>query len=360
MSEITRKLVTIQRVTALDPIEGADRIEVASVLGWKMVAQKGLYKVGDLVAFYEIDSFLPIEPQYEFLRKSSYRVTKDLGEGFRIKTVKLRGQISQGLLMPLAELGIVVLHPEFEEGMDLTETLGVRKYEPNQSVLLSGVAAGNFPSYVPKTDEPRVQNLTRERQYWADDDFAVTIKEDGSSMTVFVQHLVNLDNPDTVYPSWRVGVASRNWEVKDEDNNTYWKIAKDIGLVAALQKMGISAAIQGELVGPGIQKNPAGYDKLHFLIFNVWMIEEKKYLTTQERHEFVAAINTLFKLNLEEVETFFGIVRGVVDQLELDQCITWGNDKLDREVEGIVFKSVQHPERSYKYINPNYLLKDKD
>jgi RNA ligase (TIGR02306 family) len=354
MSEIVRKLASIQRVIALDPIEGADRIEVASVLGWKIVVQKGLYQVGDLVVFFEIDSFLPVAPAYEFLRKSSYRVTKDLGEGFRIKTCKLRGQISQGLLFPIAELE-GLRHQPREEGDDVTELLGVRKWEPNAQVLLSGAAAGNFPSYIPKTDEPRVQNLTREKQAWSEDTFVPTIKEDGSSMTVFV----GFDDVDDGN-IWRVGVCSRNWEVKDEDNNTYWKVARDIGLVAALQQMGIGVAIQGELVGPGIQKNPAGYDKLHFKVFNIWLIGESRYATPAERHAMIVSINTLFKTNIEEVETLSGLVAGIANESTLDVFIKQANTLTGQEVEGIVFKSVQHPECSYKYINPNYLLKDKD
>jgi RNA ligase (TIGR02306 family) len=353
MSEIVRKLASIQRIVALDPIEGADRIEVASVLGWKMVVQKGLYKVDDLVVFYEIDAFLPIQPQYEFLRKSSYRVTKDLGEGYRIKTVKLRGQISQGLLMPFHEAFVYVDNTEpLFEGDDVTDLLGVRKYEPNQSVLLSGIAAGSFPHYVPKTDEPRIQNLTRERAKWADDTFVITVKEDGSSMTVFVEYN-GIDN-DT----WRVGVASRNWEVKED--STYWKVAEEIGLIGALKQSGVDVAIQGELVGPGIQGNPGGYDKLRFKIFNVWEIGTQKYLSNDERHAFVAATNLLYKIELEEVATLSTLVTGVVDdQNTLDQIICVANQGVN-EVEGVVFKSIENPDRSYKYINPQYLLKDKD
>jgi RNA ligase (TIGR02306 family) len=362
MSEITRKLVTVQVVDALDPIEGADRIEVASVLGWKIVVQKGLYKVGQMVAFFEIDSFLPILPIFEFLRKSSYRVTKELGEGFRIKTCKLRGQISQGLLMPLEEVGVLYADRD-QVGRDITEEMRVRKYEPNQSVLLSGVAAGAFPYYIPKTDEPRVQNLTREKQAWADDFFVVTKKEDGSSMTVFVEVAEDLVAvlPDGIgdisKPGWRVGVCSRNWEVKDEDNNTYWKVAKEIGLVAALNQMGINVAIQGELVGPGVQSNPGKYDKLRFKIFNVWMIAEQRYLSHEERHRFIWAINTLFKTELEQVDSLHGVIKGVTTLTPvLDSLV----QQMGKDIEGIVFKSVEHPERSYKYINPNYLLKDKD
>jgi RNA ligase (TIGR02306 family) len=360
MSEITRKLASIQRVTALDPIEGADRIEVASVLGWQMVVQKGLYQVDDLVVFYEIDAFLPIQPQYEFLRKSSYRVTKELGEGYRIKTCKLRGQISQGLLMPMHETGMKCppITGETIEGLDVTEELGVRKYEPNQSVLLSGIAVGSFPSFVPKTDEPRVQNLTREKQAWANDIFVATLKEDGSSMTVFVELSPQSDG---ISDNWRVGVCSRNWEVKDEGGNTYWKVAKEIGLVAGLQQSGLRVAVQGELVGPGVQGNPGKYDKLHFKIFNIWMIGEKRYLTVQERHEWVAAFNLLFKSELEEVDSDdLYPVQGVIsDQTMLDYFITIMT-KGEGDIEGIVFKSIEHPERSYKYINPTYNLKHDD
>jgi RNA ligase (TIGR02306 family) len=100
-----RKLATIRKITDITPIEGADKIELATVGGWKVVVAKDAgHKVGDLVVYCEIDSFLPIRDEFEFLRKSSYKKMSDGTEGFRLKTSKLRGQISNGLILPLSTL----------------------------------------------------------------------------------------------------------------------------------------------------------------------------------------------------------------------------------------------------------------
>ncbi len=100
-----RKLASIRQISQLEPIEGADKIELATVDNWKVVVAKDVgHKVGDLVVYCEIDSFLPVKPEYEWLRKSSYKKLSDGTEGFRIKTVKLRSQLSQGLILPLSLL----------------------------------------------------------------------------------------------------------------------------------------------------------------------------------------------------------------------------------------------------------------
>lgn len=123
--EVTRKLASIRSIVNIEPIDGADNIVCATVDGWKLVTQKSNnFQIGDLVIYFEIDSFLPVTEKFEFLRKSSYRKMGD-EEGFRIKTIKLRGQVSQGLILPLTEFDIT--NPE--EGLDLTETLRVKKWD---------------------------------------------------------------------------------------------------------------------------------------------------------------------------------------------------------------------------------------
>lgn len=96
-----RKLASIQYIHDVTPIEGADRIELAHVLGWQCVVNKGQFKPGDLGVYFEIDSFLPVRPEFEFMRSSSYKNSDLMGEGFHLRTMKFRGQISQGLLMPI-------------------------------------------------------------------------------------------------------------------------------------------------------------------------------------------------------------------------------------------------------------------
>jgi hypothetical protein len=163
-----RKLASVQKVLSLTPIDGADRIETAKINGWNVVVQKGLHQVGDLVCYFEIDSLLPVVPEYEFLRKSSYVKESQEGEGFRLKTIKLRGQVSQGLIIPLRELpgyGIDNVGPYFvisdeavlrlEEGIDLTDFLNVKKYEKIIPASLAGMVRGMFPGNIKKTDQER-------------------------------------------------------------------------------------------------------------------------------------------------------------------------------------------------------------
>ena len=171
-----RKLASIRKISNIEPIVGADKIELVTVDGWKVVVAKDVgYKIGDFVIYCEIDSFLPVREEFEFLRKSSFKKMGDQ-EGFRLKTIKLRGQISQGLILPLSvlegedemKIGIskqpwgeqLQLGPYdnalvIEEGVDVTEMLGIQKYEAPIPAELAGKVKGSFPSFLSKTDEER-------------------------------------------------------------------------------------------------------------------------------------------------------------------------------------------------------------
>lgn len=140
-----RSLASVQEIWKIEPIENADRIELAYVLGWQCVVPKGEYHVGERVIFFEPDSFLPIKPEYEFLRPSSYKKTDHMGEGFLISSRHLRGQLSQGLIMSCKE--------ELEIGADVTEKLGVRKYEVPEYATKQGTIIGKLPPGVPHTNE---------------------------------------------------------------------------------------------------------------------------------------------------------------------------------------------------------------
>ena len=144
-----RKLATIRKIKDIVPIEGADAIELALVDGWQVVVAKNVgHKVGDKIVFCEIDAFLPIKEEFEFLRKSSYKKMGDQ-EGFRLKTIKLRGQISQGLILPYSVIPIAQFASAYDlpEGMDVSEMLGIVKYEPPVPAQLAGKVKGFFPSY---------------------------------------------------------------------------------------------------------------------------------------------------------------------------------------------------------------------
>jgi RNA ligase (TIGR02306 family) len=181
-----RKLASIRVISDIQPIEGADKIELAIVDGWKVVVAKEVgHKVGNMVVYCEIDSYLPVRDEFEFLRKSSYKKMSDGTEGFRLKTIKLRGQVSQGLILPMSV--VEYTNVQFEVGMDVTNLLGIVKYEPPIPAELAGKVKGLFPSFIRKTDEERIQNLSSEYDELKNHTYYVTEKLDGSSATFYIK-----------------------------------------------------------------------------------------------------------------------------------------------------------------------------
>ena len=243
-----RKLASVVKIADIQPIPNADAIVVASVKGWKVVVKRDEFKVGDLAVYYEIDSFLPIRPQFEFLRKSSFK-RMGINEGFRLKTIKLRGQLSQGLLTPIPE-GII----DPKEGDDLTEALDIVKYEPPIPAQLAGKIKGTFPSFIPKTDEIRIQNFEVDVGFSpVGEKVYVTEKLDGTSFTCYFNNGV-------------FGVCGRNWELTETADNSLWRMANMLDLKNKLTKYGKNIALQGELIGAGINGNLYGLSdhKLYF------------------------------------------------------------------------------------------------
>lgn len=254
MSDITRKLATIERILEIYPIPDADSIERAVIRGWNVVIKKNEFKIGDLCVYCEIDSIMPERPEFEFLRP----------RGFRIRTIKLRGQVSQGIVFPLSILPIIVDDEKiprnvivdcfetknWNEGEDVTDILGVTKYEPSIPAQLAGEVKGSFPSHSIKTDEERLQNLIECYDEYKMNEWIVTEKIDGTSVTAYIYN-------------GEFGVASRNLELKENNENTYWKVVKEIDLEnkmrSYMEKNNINAlTLQGELIGEGIQKNKYG------------------------------------------------------------------------------------------------------
>ena len=247
-----RKLATIEVVKDLQPIEGADAIEVATIRGWKVVVKKNEFKVGDLCVYCEIDSVMPQRPEFYFLQTSH----------FRIKTIKLRGQISQGICFTLDVLpNEVISSTSYENlvGTDVTEVLGVTKYEPAIPAQLAGKVKGNFPSFLKKTDEERIQNMEWVLTEYKDELFYVTEKVDGTSFTAY-------------YNNGVFGVCSRNLDLFETEDNTHWKVARALKLEERMKSYGKNIALQGELLGEGIQKNHYQLKGQNILFFNVFML----------------------------------------------------------------------------------------
>ncbi len=361
-----RKLASIRRVSAIQPIEGADAIEIAVVDGWKVVTKKGEYTPGSLCIYCEIDSFLPIKEEFEFLRKSSYKKMGDQ-EGFRLRTIKLRGQVSQGLLLPLTtfqpfgyrlspnllnenyaiEPDRVAVSPsdmiELSEGSDVTDVLGIVKYEPPIPAELAGKVKGNFPSFLRKTDEERVQNITQEYGeycYTSKHQFYVTEKLDGSSSTFY-------------FNNGEFGVCSRNLELLETEGNTFWKVARELDLENKLRNYGINVSLQGELIGEGIQGNPYKLKGQTVKFFNAFDIDK------QERMSLGGFLKIMDDLDLDFVpflDMNFLLPRSIDGMLEYAE----GKSKLNYETEreGVVVRSMD-TKISFKAISNKFLLDEK-
>jgi RNA ligase (TIGR02306 family) len=334
-----RKLVTYRTVKEIKPIEGADFIELAIVDGWQCVVKKGEFKVGDMAVYFEVDSILPVKPQFEFLRKSSYRKFEDGTEGFRLKTIKLKKQISQGLLLPISSLNITMEVP-LPDPDTLTEYFSVIKYEQQVSVSLAGHAKGNFPEFIPKTDQERIQNLSDYPERYKGCQWEVTEKIDGTSCTVY-------------HKDDDVGVCSRNLDLKEDENNTYWKIIRENRIIEKLLTLNRNLAFQGEICGMGIQKNRLKLSDLKFYLFDIYDIDNQCYLSPTER--LILARN----LGIDHVPllVFTDMRYSVEDILKEANGFSALNNKEIRE--GTVWKFAMQGQDpiSFKAISNEYLLK---
>lgn len=355
MEEVKRKLASIRRITEIRPIEGADNIELAIVDGWQCVVKKDEFKPNGFCVYFEIDSFLPIIEEFEFLRKSSYKKMGDK-EGFRLKTIKLRGQISQGLIVPMFAFGWAIdssltlldIYENKEKyiGTDLTEALGIIKYDPPIPACLSGIMKGEFPSFIRKTDQERVQNI------WDDikdceEKFEVTVKLDGTSCTYYLK--------DGVF-----GVCSRNLELVEDDNNTLWKIAKENEIEEILRARGKNLALQGEVIGEGIQNNHERLIGQQFYLFDIWDIDNQKYFTPRERHKFCNdAFCVIRKMHQVPIlEGYFNDGIKLDKFKTIDDILAFANGESFNVStrEGVVLKSMTSG-LSFKVISNEYLLK---
>lgn len=336
-----RKLASIKKINNIQPIEGADMIELAVVDGWKVVVAKNVgHKIGDMVIYCEIDSFLPIKEEFEFLRKSSYRKLVDGTEGFRLKTIKLRGQISQGLILPMSV--IEYTNVDFEVGMDVTNLLGVTKYEPPIPAELSGKVKGLFPSFLRKTDEERIQNLTKEYEEYKSlgRKFYVTEKLDGSSATFYYK--------DGVF-----GVCSRNLELLETEDNTFWKVARELDLENKMKDFGVNISLQGELIGEGIQGNPYKIKGQTVKFFNLFDIDLQVY------HSLAHLDRALGIMGLKMVpivDEFFKLPETIETLLKYADNKSILNPKFDRE--GVVIRNLDRT-ISFKVISNKFLLNEK-
>lgn len=374
-----RKLASIQKIVGTAPIDGADAIEVAFVLGWQVVVKKGEFKAGDLVVFYEIDSFLSSEDSRYDSFKDRF-IKWDGKEGMRLKTIKLRKTLSQGLVLGLDKF------PEIknpEEGLDVTELLKIEKWELPETSNNKGTRAQGsgktFPPFIQKTDQERVQNYRVLVEKALDEEFEVTMKKDGSSITVFVVHpespyyktakqfvtkkekfnlfkwIKSLFIKDTT-PVW--GICSRNILLKQEDDSNFHKVVEKYGLLGKANACGKSVALQGELVAPNIQQNHEKVNDIEFHLFDIFDIDEQKYLLPAERQR-LAKINDIPHVTIIATDKLKNVVANNNGENIVQKCLDFAEGDGDNKGvkrEGVVFKSVTR-DFSFKAISNSYLLK---
>lgn len=406
MEEQARKLVTIKRIDNITPIHDADRIEVAHIGGWKVIVSKGEFEVGEEVFYFETDSMLPLEnPLFEFLRPRGVK-TLNGKEYHRLKAMKMRGVVSDGLLLPATTEIRNKVNPEGTEITDWAEAFGVIKYEDPILAKLAGKMS-TFPNFIVKTDEERVQNLSNLVEHIAEHaesgEWYATEKIDGTSCTIYANVL-----PDG---SVKTGVCSRNYEIEEDDENVYWQIAKSefiqekggepespLNFLARLAlsnvktklkdpSKNVSFVLQGEIFGEGIQSNPLGAKGHHIRFFNFilnghrCLLNDLRLLFPHIYEHWVPVLSTLrLPKTMEEIiaqpdgitthvpeatkqaqieglvwRNYFQQEIGIVKRKNLDEI---DFSKIPEEKWDLVKNSIEQPiQASFKALSDKYRLK---
>lgn len=390
-TNMSRKLASLQVVSKITPIKNADKIEVAHIGFWEVVVGKNEFAVNSLVIFFEIDSWIPCSliP----LGCDSPKIYNGI-EGTKLRTVKIRGTISQGLIASIANISKAV--PDFDikvneaggfiEGTDVTDILGITKWEEIDTNIKNFMTKGNFPLFVPKTSQPRIQNLSKVYDQLQTMLWEVTEKCDGSSMTVYYKKNTNYANTNTnpvssvspvspVSPSSDLiveGVCSRTLDLKMETVykdkttvNSFWRTALQAKLLEKLRDADLSIALQGEIIGAGVGGNIYKLQTQEFLLFDIYDIDAKRYYTPAERQHFAK------KYEIKHVPILFNDYKlssaTCVEDLLL---IAEGKSVLNKQTEreGLVFKYIgsggigddcgdNDSIKSFKVINNRFLLK---
>ena len=334
------KLASIEIIKKIREHSNADSLELCDVLGWQVVAKKGIHKEGDKVVFITIDTIVPRYHWSDFLADA-----KNPDKPIRIKNIKLRGEFSSGLVIPLSEFSSD-LFKDYEVGTDLTEILGITKYIKEIPANLSGETLGDFPTHLAsKTDEDNGLNDPNlvEKVLNRDDHITITQKLDGSSITLIVEN------------GELAQVCTRNLSKKETENNTFWKAARKLTI-----PQNWTGTIQGELCGNGIQRNQLKLEDVKIFVFQISV--DKKYMTYEEMKDFCESslhcdvVPLVCKLELEATIKLWVNPLQKLQELADKQKYPSG-----LEGEGIVVRPSSYPRGyssrrplGFKLINRNY------
>jgi RNA ligase (TIGR02306 family) len=256
------KLASVETVLSVQPHPNADRLDLVGILGWQCVVKRGEFAPGDAVVFVPIDTVLPLAPWSEFL------AAKNRPESpIRLRTARLRGEHSQGLVLPLS-----ILPPGSPSsvGTEVGKILGIRKYEKEVPAHLAGVSLGPFPSHLAAaTDEENGLSNPDLVSEVLDHPVTVTRKLDGSSCTVIIE------NGEITH------VCSRRMLLKETPESSFWLAARRLS--PGLPPSG-RIVVQGEVMGPGVQGNQLGLSSPELHVFQVQV--GRRFLDYDEMSRF--------------------------------------------------------------------------
>lgn len=361
---MNKNLASVQEVISIEPHPNADKLEFATVLGYRCIVPKDTYKVGDRVVFIMPDSCLPsdhhaLEP---FL--------KNCGKSGRIRAIKLRGEWSMGLIIEKTCSDI---------GTDLTKVYRIRKYE--QPLPSNIEALGGLPYWLPKTDEEQWQSVVDVINKKLGNPVTVTLKMDGTSATFFTDVVIRaypeeiaergyMYNSEFVPGSssfelaketlLHAGITSRSLTINafpENSTNLYIEIERKYDILRKLlgysRRHGVFPAVRGEITGRGIQgskNNPHSDGPLDFHVFSVFL----KGFGYQAPHDPHGSINLARELGLKHVH-LIGSELGSPIELTHD-LISLFDSKISefngKPFEGVVIRDEDG--FSFKVINKHY------
>jgi len=355
-----KNLARIERIDAVEKHDNADSLDIVTVKGWKVISKRGEFTPGRLCVYVEIDSLLPEKECFAFMERVKYRV----------KTIRLRGRISQGIVFPLDILDEdwVDLPEGFEKkiGEDVTEILEVKKFE--KPVPLGCQSIGSFPTHLcAKTDETRVQNIHTDKLldfFRNSGGIDVRIKHDGSSLTVAKD------------PEGEVYLCSRNNRLDaTKEGSAFSSVFEkyDLGSIPE------SHVVQAELIGPKIQGNKEGLAAADIRVFNVFKDRETQ-MDANEMNDFCNArgLPVAERIYTGEVEDFLEILWNTLELRFSDFAFTSMTELLlnfadtltyrnGARAEGMVVRPINPfyddylcKNFSFKVVSNEFLLKNKE
>jgi RNA ligase (TIGR02306 family) len=330
------KLASIELISEIHPHPNADKLELAKVLGYTCIIEKGRYRAGAAVVLIQPDTVLPDKPWAEIFKKRSNRT----------KAIKLRGCWSFGIVMsPYDIIDAFFFADQFGDfkdnvGKEVSDLIGVTKYEAPQPQQLD--AKGHLPFGLGKTDEERYQNIL---DLPFGEKVDVTLKIDGQSATYYCRK-------DRETGEWHTGICSRSLELKPECSNNYTRINLKYDILSKLLNYcsfrDVSLALRGEIYGSGIQGHAANSHSklpLDFAAFSVYNFDTFQYENVGSEH-YVYKVCSKIEIPTVDILETVALTPELIKEYSEEMTEING-----RAFEGVVIK---HSKGSFKVINLAY------